>query len=106
MLAVKDPEEVDFCKKTAILSSEVMKHGFVFKMEAMIDEDSLVPHNSLCRDVESIVADPSKIGIKVKKGLVDSCFSPIIQSGGDYDIRVSAQSNDSKSLSPTPSYAV
>lgn len=29
--------------------------------------------------------------------MVESCFSPIIQSGGDYDIKVSAQSN-SKNL--------
>jgi nucleosome binding factor SPN SPT16 subunit len=95
MLAAKDPEEVDFSRKAAILSNKVMKHGFVAKMETIVDEDSLIPHSNLCRDVESIVTDPSKIDIKVQKGFVDSCFSPIIQSGGKYDIRVSAQSDDS-----------
>ena len=43
--------------------------------------------------IESLIHDPSKINVKVSKDVVESCFSPIIQSGGDYDIRVSAVSN-------------
>ena len=43
--------------------------------------------------MESLIQDPNLIDIKVAKELVDSCFTPIIQSGGKYDIRVSAQSN-------------
>lgn len=42
---------------------------------------------------EGIIGDPSKIGVKVAKELVESCFFPIIQSGGKYDIKVSASSN-------------
>jgi nucleosome binding factor SPN SPT16 subunit len=30
----------------------------------------------------------------VSKEVVESCYTPIIQSGGEYDLRVSAQSND------------
>jgi nucleosome binding factor SPN SPT16 subunit len=40
-----------------------------------------------------LIQDPNQIDIKVSKDIVDSCFTPIIQSGGRYDIRVSAQSN-------------
>ena len=37
--------------------------------------------------------DPNKIGVKVSLDSVDSCFNPIVQSGGEYDIKASAVSN-------------
>jgi nucleosome binding factor SPN SPT16 subunit len=40
-----------------------------------------------------VIQDPSKIGVKVSPETVDSCYFPIIQSGGVYDIRISGQSN-------------
>jgi nucleosome binding factor SPN SPT16 subunit len=49
--------------------------------------------------VEAIIFDPSKINVKISKDIVESCFSPIVQSGGKYDIKVSASSN-SDNLSP------
>lgn len=48
--------------------------------------------------VEEIILDPSKIDIKVSQDAVDACYSPIIQSGGVYDIKPSALS-DSNNLS-------
>jgi len=57
-----------------------------------------ITHESLAVKTESIIGDPSKIGVKVAKELVESCFFPIIQSGGKYDIRVSA-SSDAENLS-------
>jgi nucleosome binding factor SPN SPT16 subunit len=43
--------------------------------------------------------DPSKIDIKVSADAVDACYTPIIQSGGVYDIKPSALS-DRNLLSP------
>lgn len=43
--------------------------------------------------MEQIIFDPTKINVKVSADVVEICFSPIIQSGGKYDIKVSAQSN-------------
>jgi nucleosome binding factor SPN SPT16 subunit len=48
--------------------------------------------------VEDIILDPSKIGIKVSADAVDACYTPIVQSGGAYDIKPSALS-DKKLLS-------
>jgi nucleosome binding factor SPN SPT16 subunit len=49
--------------------------------------------------VEAVITDPSKIGLNVAPDLVDACYTPIIQSGGKYDVKISAQS-DSSLLSP------
>ena len=75
-----------------------MKHGFIDEMEAIIDQDKKVSHEDIATKTEKIIADPSTIGIKVSKDLVECCFFPIVQSGGEYDIKVSAQSNE-KNLS-------
>lgn len=62
-------------------------------MEEIIDKNITIAHEKLALKVESLIQDPNLINIKVGKELVDSCFTPIIQSGGKYDIRVSSQSN-------------
>ena len=43
--------------------------------------------------MERIIYDPNLINVKVASDVVESCYTPIIQSGGKYDIKVSAQSN-------------
>lgn len=43
--------------------------------------------------VESCIFDPSKIGLKLSSETVTSCYTPVIQSGGKYDIRISGTSN-------------
>lgn len=48
----------------------------------------------LAQYVEEIIEDPSIIKLKVPKEDVSSCYYPSIQSGGDYDVRMSAVSND------------
>lgn len=43
--------------------------------------------------IENVIFDPSTIGIKLAVDVVESCYQPIIQSGGKYNIKPSAQSN-------------
>ena len=80
----------------AILSNKVMKHSFVQKMEDVLDNESEISHESLSTEVEGVVIDPNKIGVKISTDSVDTCYNPIIQSGGKYDIKVSAYSNQDK----------
>lgn len=98
VMSVKDDNEQDLMKKSSVLSNKVMKHGYIKKMEEVIDEEKGITHEELAAHVEEILEDPSKISLKVPADDVQSCYYPIVQSGGKYDIRVSAQSN-SDSLS-------
>ncbi|KAJ1431655.1 FACT complex subunit-domain-containing protein [Ochromonadaceae sp. CCMP2298] len=98
-LAQKDEAELDLCKRAAVLSNKVMKHGFVQAMETAVENATKVSHDALTQQVEEIIMDPSKISIKVAQDAVDSCYNPIIQSGGHYDIKASALS-DKHNLSP------
>jgi nucleosome binding factor SPN SPT16 subunit len=94
VMAVKDKEELDLLKKSSVLSNKVLKHGFVPRIENVIDSGSKVTHEKLASEIEEILENPSKIKLNVPREAVDSCYFPIIQSGGDYDFKVSAQSND------------
>ena len=83
----------DLCRRAAVLANKVLKHGFIKEMETIIDEEKKVKHDELASQVEEIILDPSKIGLNVSSDSVDACYTPIIQSGGNYDVKISAQSN-------------
>jgi nucleosome binding factor SPN SPT16 subunit len=57
-------------------------------MEDVLDADKKITHEKLSTQMEEIIYDPSKIGVKVAAEVVDVCFTPIIQvrvSGQDYN---------------------
>ncbi|RWW28528.1 hypothetical protein BHE74_00020235 [Ensete ventricosum] len=94
LFAVKDVSEVTCIKKAAYLTSSVMKNFVVPKLERVIDEEKKVSHSSLMDDTEKAILDPSRVKVKLKAENVDICYPPIFQSGGQFDLRPSASSND------------
>lgn len=64
-------------------------------METIIDEEKKVKHDTLATNVESVFDDLSKIKVQLSAADVESCYMPIIQSGGQYDLRPNAQSSSS-----------
>jgi nucleosome binding factor SPN SPT16 subunit len=99
-MSVKDESELDLMRKSSVLANKVMKHGCVKKMEDVIDsDDGKTTNESLASYVEEVLADPSKISLKVPRDDAGSCYHPIVQSGGKYELKLSAQSTDDP-LSP------
>ncbi|KAL3843575.1 hypothetical protein ACJIZ3_000978 [Penstemon smallii] len=94
LFAVKDKNEITCIKKAAYLTALAMKNFVVPKVEKVIDEEKKVTHASLMDDTEKALLDPVKIGVKLKAENVDICYPPIFQSGGNFDLRPSASSND------------
>ncbi|KAL9685037.1 hypothetical protein QQ045_022483 [Rhodiola kirilowii] len=94
LFAVKDENEINCIKKAAYLSASVLKDYMVPKLEGIIDEEKKVTHSSLMDDAEKVLTEPSKINVKLKASNIDICYPPIIQSGGEFDLRPSAASND------------
>ncbi len=50
--AVKDEAELDLCKRAAVLSNKVMKHGFVAEMENILDNDLKMKHQDIADKVQ------------------------------------------------------
>ncbi|CAK9185979.1 unnamed protein product [Ilex paraguariensis] len=94
LFAVKDLAEITNVKKAAYLTSSVMKHFVVPKMEKVIDEEKKISHSSLMDDTEKVILEPARIKVKLKAENVDICYPPIFQSGGEFDLKPSASSND------------
>ncbi|XP_051146785.1 FACT complex subunit SPT16-like [Andrographis paniculata] len=94
LFAVKDTNEVINVKRAAHLTSSVMKYFVVPKLEKIIDEEKRVTHSSLMDDTEKVILEPTRIKVGLKAENVDICYPPIFQSGGVFDLKPSASSND------------
>uniref|UniRef100_A0A0D9W3H9 FACT complex subunit n=1 Tax=Leersia perrieri TaxID=77586 RepID=A0A0D9W3H9_9ORYZ len=94
LFAVKDASEITCVKKAAYLTYSVMKNFVVPKVEKVIDEERKVTHSSLMDDTEKAILDPLKVKVKLKAENVDICYPPVFQSGGKFDLKPGASSND------------
>ncbi|CAM9636027.1 unnamed protein product [Scytosiphon promiscuus] len=94
LLSVKDEQEVELVKRASILTNKVLKYGFIQKMQEVIEDEVTTTHEKLAQEVQDIMEDPSKIKLNVSKDLVESCYFPIVQSGGQYQLKASAQSDE------------
>ncbi|KAK3016998.1 hypothetical protein RJ639_006564 [Escallonia herrerae] len=94
LFAVKDTAELTNIKKAAYLTSSVMKHFVVPKLEKVIDEEKKVSHSALMDETEKAILEPARVKVKLKAENVDICYPPIFQSGGEFDLKPSASSND------------
>jgi len=93
ILATKDTEEIDLLRKSAALTSKVMKIAFIEKMEDVIENDSEVTHFDLSQSVTEVILSPIKIKLKIDSADVETSYHPVVQSGGDYDLKLTAESN-------------
>ncbi|KAJ3410484.1 FACT complex subunit spt16 [Chytridiales sp. JEL 0842] len=99
-LAIKDEEELNNVTMACTLTAKVMKNFFVEEFQNIIDEGKKVTHEKLSVLTDTSLTDEKKRPkLKFPKeadlGSADWCYPPIIQSGGKYDLRPSAQSDDS-----------
>ena len=94
LLAVKDESELDLVKKSSVLGNKILKHGFIPKLEEVIDKGDNISHEAIAESIEEIFTNPKKIKLNVPPDHVQTAYFPIVQSGGDYDLRVSAVSNE------------
>ncbi|XVE89511.1 hypothetical protein DITRI_Ditri20bG0002600 [Diplodiscus trichospermus] len=94
LFSVKDETELTNVKKAAFLTSSVMRQFVVPKLEKVIDEERKVSHSALMDDTEKTILEPARIKVKLKAENIDICYPPIFQSGGQFDLKPSASSND------------
>ncbi|CBI39651.3 unnamed protein product, partial [Vitis vinifera] len=75
-------------------AKEAVGNVVVPNLENVIDEEKKVTHSSLMDDTEKAIVDPTKAKVRLRAENVDICYPPIFQSGGKFDLRPSAASND------------
>lgn len=90
-ISVKEEAELENIRWAAALSCKLFKGKFIEDMETIIDEEKKVKMDKMAQDLEAIFEDPSKIKVALSPTDIESCYPPIIQSGGNYDLRPNAQ---------------
>lgn len=80
----------------------MMQYYFTTEMSTYIDEEKPVTNEKLSELTENALEDPKmakriRFPVEIEsKDEIDWCYSPIVQSGGKFDLRSSAQSNSDK----------
>lgn len=96
LLSTKEQEDILKIKSSATLAVHYAKQ-LVNLMEDAIDQDEKVRHSALTNKIEqSIEADGPKLERKfsIHSKFFDLSYMPIVQSGGVYDLRPNAESNN------------
>ncbi|RLN93907.1 hypothetical protein BBJ28_00022844, partial [Nothophytophthora sp. Chile5] len=92
-LAVKEGEELENIRWAGALSSKVFKLKFMEDMEQIIDDEKSISHEKISMGIEDVFENPSKIKVTIDPVDIEPCYPPIVQSGGKYDLKPSAQSS-------------
>lgn len=101
LLAPKDSDEFDYLRNAATASTIAMSETFVDELSTIIDEEQRITHAKLSEKIEAKI-DSSKF-LKSKEVKLDTafdlsqlewCYAPIVQSGGQFDLKPSAVSDD------------
>jgi nucleosome binding factor SPN SPT16 subunit len=93
-MSTKDEDASSSLRRAAAITHKVLKHGIVRLVEDAFDQAKPITHEELASKAEEFCEDPSKIKLNVPPGQLESCYFPIIQSGGEYDLRPSAATNN------------
>ena len=98
--AVKDENELRAMRTAARAASGMISDYWVDEMSTVLDQEKKTTHRQLS-DKMSKKIDDTKFFSKVSKlpndfdnQQLDWAFGPVVQSGGSYDTRLSAQPND------------
>ncbi|GAA5863770.1 hypothetical protein JCM8547_006060 [Rhodosporidiobolus lusitaniae] len=100
LLAAKDAEELQNERNAAAMTKKLMSH-FSDVMSGYIDDNKKITHEKLGEEIEGKLEENKfwkklNLGDGFETGFGDWCYSPIIQSGGNYDLKSSAQTDDQR----------
>ncbi|CDR42361.1 CYFA0S09e01970g1_1 [Cyberlindnera fabianii] len=99
-IELKDDKELNITQMASKSSVQFMDF-FQNEMVSIVDEELKVSHSTLSEKVEAKIDEDKfrnqlrkKLGDQLDTDQLDWCYTPIVQSGGKYDLKPSAQSND------------
>lgn len=100
LMQLKDNDEQQTLKTAAKASSGVMTKFLATEIFNIINEEKKVTHYKISQNVEAKLDDNNffirdlKMGGNFDPMQLDWCYSPVIQSRGEFDLKPSAMSND------------
>ncbi|KAL8704867.1 MAG: hypothetical protein Q9201_001983 [Fulgogasparrea decipioides] len=100
-LAVKDETELRNMRDSSRASAGIMTEFFVEEMSEVLDEEKKVTHKQLSDKIDRKIDEPkffqnlkSKLSGDFDTQQLDFIYGPVVQSGGNYDLKLTAQSDE------------
>ncbi|KZF20719.1 transcription elongation complex subunit [Xylona heveae TC161] len=101
--SIKDENELRAMRNASRACTGLMTSYFVEEMSEILDEEKKMTHEALSRKVDNKIDDPKffaklpKLSSDFDPQQLDWAWVPVVQSGGHYDLKVGAMS-DNKNL--------
>ncbi|XP_071494037.1 FACT complex subunit SPT16-like [Diadema antillarum] len=95
MMAVKEEKEINMIKKACQVTCDVFTKKLKEDIMEIVDADKKVRHNKLAESLEQALEEKKYLG-GVDPSQVEMCYPPIIQSGGNYNLKFSVVSDEHK----------
>uniref|UniRef100_A0A7M5XAC7 FACT complex subunit n=2 Tax=Clytia hemisphaerica TaxID=252671 RepID=A0A7M5XAC7_9CNID len=96
VMSSKDENEITTIKKAAHVTSVLFDKFFKQQVVKIVDEEKSVKHSKLADQIEQALDSKKYLGQGMDPDQVEMCYSPIIQSGGKFNLKFSAVSSDEK----------
>lgn len=99
-MSIKDEEELKAIRTGAKAAGAVMTDYWIDEMAEVLDGEKQVTHANLAAKINAKIDDQkffkklSKVVADFDNQHLDWAFGPVVQSGGQYDLKMSAQSNN------------
>jgi nucleosome binding factor SPN SPT16 subunit len=100
-MSIKDEGELKTMRASSKALVGITRDYFIDEMSKIIDEEKKVTHESLSRKIEAKIDDEKlfkakalKLGDDFDVTQLDWTVGPVIQSGGKYDLKQNAQSDE------------
>lgn len=95
ILAVKEDVELQLIQKACNATETTYARALCKELTVIIDKEKKVSHRKLSDKLnDTISKDAGRFLENIDSRLVDTCYMPIIQSGGNYSLRFAASSNE------------
>ncbi|NXW26177.1 SP16H protein, partial [Circaetus pectoralis] len=91
-MAAKEDGELNLMRKAAAITSEVFTKFFKERVMEIVDADEKVRHSKLAESVEKAIEEKKYLA-GADPSAVEMCYPPIIQSGGNYNLKFSVVSD-------------
>lgn len=96
LMAAKEDSEIAVMKKAATVTSMLFDKFLKQQVVKVVDEIKTVKHSKLADQIEQALEGKKYLGAGMDADQVEMCYSPIIQSGGKFNLKFSAVSSDEK----------
>ncbi|XP_071785317.1 FACT complex subunit SPT16-like [Asterias amurensis] len=95
LMAVKEEKELSLMKRAAQITCDVFNKKVKEDIMEIVDADKKVRHIKLADSIEAALEDKKMLG-NTDPSQVEGCYPPIIQSGGNYNLKFSVVSDENK----------